>query len=66
MLKNVPISLSGPVMNIKLALKICHFDILSNIGWLQQLNRRHRPAIFFTQKTIYLLMHMIFITYHKY
>ena len=28
MLKNVPISLSGPVMNIKLALKICHFDIL--------------------------------------
>ena len=30
MLKNVPISLSGPVMN-KLALKLCHFDILSNI-----------------------------------
>ena len=29
MLKNVPISLSGPVMNIKLALKLCHFD---NIG----------------------------------
>ena len=28
MLKNVPISLSGPVMNIKLALKLCHFDIL--------------------------------------
>ena len=32
MLKNVPISLSGPVMNIKLTLKLCHFDILSNIG----------------------------------
>ena len=24
MLKNVPISLSGPVMNIKLALKLCY------------------------------------------
>ena len=48
MLKNVPISLSGPVMN-KLALKLCYFDILSNIGWLQQLNQRHGPAIFFTQ-----------------
>ena len=35
------------VMNIKLALKLCHFDILSNIGWLQQLNWRHGPAIFF-------------------
>ena len=35
MLKNVPTSLSGPVMNIKLVLKLCHFDILSNIGWLQ-------------------------------
>ena len=32
MLKNVPMSLSGPVLNIKLALKLCHFDILSNIG----------------------------------
>ena len=32
MLKNVPISLSGSVMNIKLALKLCHFDILSNIS----------------------------------
>ena len=32
MLKNVPISLSGPIMNIILALKPCHFDILSNIG----------------------------------
>ena len=32
MLKNVPLSLSEPVMNIKLALKLCHFDILSNIG----------------------------------
>ena len=31
MLKNVPISLSGPVIEIKLALKLCHFDILSNI-----------------------------------
>ena len=47
MLKNIPISLSGPIMNIKLALKPCHFDILNNIGWwLQQLNRRHGPAIF--------------------
>ena len=44
MLKNVPISLSGPV--IKLALKLCHFDILSNIGWLQQLNQRYGPTIF--------------------
>ena len=44
MLKNVPISLSGPVMNIKLALTL---SFLSNIGWLQQLNRRHGPAIFF-------------------
>ena len=35
MLKDVPISLSGPVMNITLALKLCHFDILSNILWLQ-------------------------------
>ena len=35
-----------------LALKLCHFDILSNIEWLQQLNRRHGPAIFFTQQTI--------------
>ena len=42
MLKNVSISLSGPVMNIKL-------NSLSNIGWLQLLNRRHWPAIFFTQ-----------------
>ena len=39
-------------MNIKLALKLCHCDILSNIGWLQQLNRRHGLAIFFTQQTI--------------
>ena len=46
MLKNIPISLSGPVMNIRLALKLCHVDILSNIGWLQ-LNRRHGQAIFF-------------------
>ena len=46
MLKNVPISLSGPVMNIKLVLKLCHFDNLSNIGWLQQLNQRHGLAIF--------------------
>ena len=30
MLKNVPISLSGPVMNIKL--ETLSFDILSNIG----------------------------------
>ena len=52
MLMNVHISLSRPVMNIKLALKLCHFDILSNVGWLQQLNRRHRPVIFFTQQTI--------------
>ena len=49
MLKNVPISLSGPVMNIKLAFNLCHFDILSSIRWLQQLNRRHGPAIFFTE-----------------
>ena len=28
MLENVPISLSGPAMNIKLALKLCHFDTL--------------------------------------
>ena len=34
MLKNAYI-ISGPVMNIKLALKLCPFDILSNIGWLQ-------------------------------
>ena len=26
------IALSGPVMNIILALKFCHFDILSNIA----------------------------------
>ena len=52
MLKNVLIALSGPVMNIKLALKICHFDILSDIGWLQQLNQWHGPAIIFTQQTI--------------
>ena len=32
MLKNVPISVSGLVMNIKSAWKLCHFDILSNIG----------------------------------
>ena len=32
MLKIVPIRLSGPVMNIKLDLKLCHFDILSIIG----------------------------------
>ena len=32
MLKNVPISLSGSVIDIKLALKLCHFDILSKIG----------------------------------
>ena len=25
-------------MTFKLALKLCHFDILSNIEWLQQLN----------------------------
>ena len=41
MLKNVPI-LSGPVMNIKISLD----DILSNNGWLQQLNQRHGPAMF--------------------
>ena len=32
MLKNVPISLSRPVMIIKLALKLCHSYILRNIG----------------------------------
>ena len=31
MLKNVTISLSGPAINIKLELKLGHFDILSNI-----------------------------------
>ena len=49
MLNNVPISLSGPVMNIKVALKLCNFDVLVNIRWLQQLNWRHGLAIFFTQ-----------------
>ena len=34
MLKNVPILLSGPVMNIKLALKLCHFDILFKQHWV--------------------------------
>ena len=38
----------GLFMNIKLALILC----LSNIGWLQQLNRRHGPALFFTQQII--------------
>ena len=52
MLKNVLIPLSGPVMNIKKALKVCHFDILSNIGLAIIINRRHGPAIFFTQQTI--------------
>ena len=40
MLKSVPISLSGPVMNIKVALKLCHFDSKQhwvdttlNMGW---------------------------------
>ena len=51
MLKNIPISLSGPVMNI--SLETLSFCILSNIGWLQQLNRRHGEAIFFTQQTSY-------------
>ena len=35
MFKKVPISLSVPIMNIKLALKLCHFDILNNIVSLQ-------------------------------
>ena len=35
MLKKVPISLSVPIMNIKLALKLVSFDILNNIAWLQ-------------------------------
>ena len=35
MLKCVPITLSGPVMNSKLTLKLCHFDVISNVGWLQ-------------------------------
>ena len=39
-------------MNIKLALKLCHFDILSNIGWL--LNRRH---VQFSTKASELLIH---------
>ena len=47
MLKNIPMSLSGPVMNTELALKLRHFDILSNIGWLQQLNQRHWPGNIF-------------------
>ena len=68
MLKNVPIS-SGPVMNIKLALKLSHLIFLATFGWLQnligdmgrqyfqhwlatKLNRRHGPAIFFTQTNV--------------
>ena len=35
MLKKVPISLLVPIRNIKLALKLFHFDILNNIVWLQ-------------------------------
>ena len=52
MLKNIPISLSWPVMNIKLALKLCHFDILINIGWLQQLKSEAWADNIFTQQTI--------------
>ena len=51
MLKNVPIIIIISVC-YELALKLCHYDILSNIGWLLQLNRRHGPAIFFIQQTI--------------
>ena len=47
MLKNVPISLSGPIMNIKLALKLCY----SLQHWVATItNRRHGPAIFLHNK----------------
>ena len=52
MLKNVPISLSGPVTNIKLVLKLCHFDGYNNL-------MGHGPAIFYISK---LSSIMIFIT----
>ena len=42
MLKNVPISLSGPVMNIKLAFKLCHFG-------------RNGPAIYTTNYKLLLI-----------
>ena len=65
MLKNVPIIIR-PVINIKLALKLCHFDILSNTGWLQQLNWRHGPAIFFTQQTICIMIYLLINCIHKF
>ena len=59
MLKNVPISLSGPVMIIKLALKLCHFYILRNIGGYNNLSGGMGRQFFYTNYRRI----MIFINY---
>ena len=50
MLKNVPFHHQGMLFSLETLL----------FGWLQQLNWRHEPAIFFTQQTLDALA-MIFI-----
>ena len=59
MLKNFPISLSGLVMNIKLAFEICHFDIQAILGGYNNLIGSKGRQIFYTNYRCI----MIFITY---